>query len=183
MCECDVWEYHFLRYFFFFSTWISVTSLHPFFSLSRFTTPFFLCLSIALSPSALCVNRCVGHVIGKGPETIFSGQNLNDNEWHTVRVIRRGKSLRLMVDDLQPSEGTAHSQVFYHLKTHTHADLKVVSILCPIMKCRVLEVGSLKDVWTYMRLMLYFELECCLDNHTKDSGLLCKIKQTFLNMT
>uniref|UniRef100_A0A8C1GQX5 Neurexin 1 n=1 Tax=Cyprinus carpio TaxID=7962 RepID=A0A8C1GQX5_CYPCA len=67
----------------------------------------------------------------KGPETIFAGQNLNDNEWHTVRVVRRGKSLKLTVDDLQPSEGTPHSQVFYHLKTHTHthADLKVVSIL------------------------------------------------------
>lgn len=135
------------------SSAISSFSLHgyqsplytPFFSLSRFTTPFFLCLSIALSPSALCVNRCVGHVIGKGPETIFAGQNLNDNEWHTVRVIRRGKSLKLMVDDLQPSEGTAHSQVFYHFKTHTHANLKVVSILCPIVKCRALEVGSLKD--------------------------------------
>lgn len=89
----------------------------------------------------------MGHVIGKGPETIFAGQNLNDNEWHTVRVVRRGKSLKLTVDDLQPSEGTPHSQVFYHLKTHTHthADLKVVSILCPIMKCRVLEVESLTD--------------------------------------
>uniref|UniRef100_A0A8C2CW39 Neurexin 1 n=1 Tax=Cyprinus carpio TaxID=7962 RepID=A0A8C2CW39_CYPCA len=50
----------------------------------------------------------------KGPETIFAGQNLNDNEWHTVRVIRRGKSLKLMVDDLQPSEGTAHSQLEFH---------------------------------------------------------------------
>lgn len=86
----------------------------------------------------------MGHVIGKGPETIFAGQNLNDNEWHTVRVIRRGKSLKLMVDDLQPSEGTAHSQVFYHLKTHTHANLKV-STLCPIMMCRALKVGSWKD--------------------------------------
>lgn len=83
----------------------------------------------------------MGHVIGKGPETIFAGQNLNDNEWHTVRVIRRGKSLKLMVDDLQPSEGTAHSQVFYHLKTHTHT----CRFESPIMKCRVLEVESLKD--------------------------------------
>uniref|UniRef100_A0A8C1IB52 Neurexin 1 n=1 Tax=Cyprinus carpio TaxID=7962 RepID=A0A8C1IB52_CYPCA len=91
----------------------------------------------------------------KGPETIFAGQNLNDNEWHTVRVVRRGKSLKLTVDDLQPSEGTPHSQVFYHLKTHTHthADLKVVSILCPIMKCRVLEVESLTDE----RIILYTE--------------------------
>ncbi|XP_073773898.1 neurexin 1a isoform X42 [Danio rerio] len=55
--------------------------------------------------------------LGKGPETIFSGQNLNDNEWHTVRVVRRGKSLKLMVDDLQPSEGQItgdHTQLEFH---------------------------------------------------------------------
>ncbi|XP_051958552.1 neurexin-1a-like isoform X4 [Xyrauchen texanus] len=53
----------------------------------------------------------------KGPETIFSGQNLNDNEWHTVRVIRRGKSLKLTVDDLQTSEGQItgdHTQLEFH---------------------------------------------------------------------
>ncbi|XP_051958565.1 neurexin-1a-like isoform X15 [Xyrauchen texanus] len=55
--------------------------------------------------------------LGKGPETIFSGQNLNDNEWHTVRVIRRGKSLKLTVDDLQTSEGQItgdHTQLEFH---------------------------------------------------------------------
>ncbi|XP_051523653.1 neurexin-1a isoform X14 [Myxocyprinus asiaticus] len=55
--------------------------------------------------------------LGKGPETIFSGQNLNDNEWHTVRVVRRGKSLKLTVDDLQPSEGQItgdHTQLEFH---------------------------------------------------------------------
>lgn len=114
----------------------------------------------------------MGHVIGKGPETIFAGQNLNDNEWHTVRVIRRGKSLKLMVDDLQPSEGTAHSQVFYHLKTHTHthANLKV-STLCPIMMCRALKVGSWKDIVSpYMNIyvMLCFELESYLDSIPKN---------------
>ncbi|XP_037609878.1 neurexin 1a isoform X5 [Sebastes umbrosus] len=42
--------------------------------------------------------------LGKGPETIFAGSGLNDNEWHTVRVVRRGKGLKLTVDDLQPVE-------------------------------------------------------------------------------
>lgn len=42
---------------------------------------------------------------GKGPETLYAGQKLNDNEWHTVRVIRRGKSYKLMVDD-DVAEGT-----------------------------------------------------------------------------
>ncbi|KAM9462029.1 neurexin 1a isoform 6-T6 [Clarias gariepinus] len=53
----------------------------------------------------------------KGPETIFAGQNLNDNEWHTVRVVRRGKGLKLTVDDLQPSEGQItgdHTQLEFH---------------------------------------------------------------------
>ncbi|XP_060943112.1 neurexin-1a-like isoform X1 [Limanda limanda] len=53
----------------------------------------------------------------KGPETIFAGQNLNDNEWHTVRVYRRGKSLKLTVDDLPPVEGQMagdHTQLEFH---------------------------------------------------------------------
>ncbi|XP_071265431.1 neurexin-1a-like isoform X10 [Salvelinus alpinus] len=53
----------------------------------------------------------------KGPETIFAGQNLNDNEWHTVRVFRRGKSLKLTVDGLQPVEGQMagdHTQLEFH---------------------------------------------------------------------
>uniref|UniRef100_UPI003AAF56D9 neurexin-1a isoform X18 n=1 Tax=Centroberyx gerrardi TaxID=166262 RepID=UPI003AAF56D9 len=55
--------------------------------------------------------------LGKGPETIFAGQNLNDNEWHTVRVFRRGKSLKLTVDDLPPVEGQMagdHTQLEFH---------------------------------------------------------------------
>uniref|UniRef100_A0A8C1VW92 Neurexin 1b n=1 Tax=Cyprinus carpio TaxID=7962 RepID=A0A8C1VW92_CYPCA len=57
----------------------------------------------------------------KGPETIFAGQNLNDNEWHTVRVSRRGKSLKLSVDDLATVEGEIsgdHTQLeFYNIET------------------------------------------------------------------
>ncbi|XP_026080625.1 neurexin-1a-like isoform X8 [Carassius auratus] len=59
--------------------------------------------------------------LGKGPETIFAGQNLNDNEWHTVRVSRRGKSLKLSVDDLATVEGEIsgdHTQLeFYNIET------------------------------------------------------------------
>ncbi|XP_035461644.1 neurexin-1a isoform X1 [Scophthalmus maximus] len=53
----------------------------------------------------------------KGPETIFAGQHLNDNEWHTVRVFRRGKNLKLTVDDLLPVEGQMagdHTQLEFH---------------------------------------------------------------------
>ncbi|XP_055743537.1 neurexin-1a-like isoform X12 [Salvelinus fontinalis] len=55
--------------------------------------------------------------LGKGPETIFAGLGLNDNEWHTVRVVRRGKSLKLTVDDLQSVEGQMagdHTQLEFH---------------------------------------------------------------------
>ncbi|XP_024140880.1 neurexin 1a isoform X10 [Oryzias melastigma] len=55
--------------------------------------------------------------LGKGPETIFAGSGLNDNEWHTVRVVRRGKNLKLTVDDLQPVEGQMagdHTQLEFH---------------------------------------------------------------------
>ncbi|XP_043111056.1 neurexin-1a isoform X4 [Puntigrus tetrazona] len=55
--------------------------------------------------------------LGKGPETMFAGQNLNDNEWHTVRVSRRGRSLKLSVDDLATVEGEIpgdHTQLEFH---------------------------------------------------------------------
>ncbi|KAM8810252.1 neurexin-1 isoform 8-T8 [Eudromia elegans] len=55
--------------------------------------------------------------LGKGPETLFAGNNLNDNEWHTVRVVRRGKSLKLMVDDQQAMTGQMagdHTRLEFH---------------------------------------------------------------------
>ena len=54
-------------------------------------------------------NDCLAYSTGKGPETLFAGYNLNDNEWHTVRVVRRGKSLKLTVDDQQAMTGKAPS--------------------------------------------------------------------------
>ncbi|XP_054146263.1 neurexin-1 isoform X19 [Melozone crissalis] len=53
----------------------------------------------------------------KGPETLFAGYNLNDNEWHTVRVVRRGKGLKLMVDDQQAVTGQMagdHTRLEFH---------------------------------------------------------------------
>ncbi|KAM8921209.1 neurexin 3 isoform 5-T5 [Pelodytes ibericus] len=52
----------------------------------------------------------------KGPETLYAGQKLNDNEWHTVRVVRRGKTLKLTVDD-DVAEGTMvgdHTRLEFH---------------------------------------------------------------------
>ncbi|XP_041428928.1 neurexin-3 isoform X20 [Xenopus laevis] len=52
----------------------------------------------------------------KGPEILYAGQKLNDNEWHTVRVVRRGKTLKLTVDD-DVAEGTMvgdHTRLEFH---------------------------------------------------------------------
>ncbi|XP_058507054.1 neurexin-1a isoform X10 [Solea solea] len=69
----------------------------------------------------------------KGPETIFAGQNLNDNEWHTVRVFRRGKSLKLTVDDLPPVEGQMagdHTQLeFHNIETGIVTEKRFLSIV------------------------------------------------------
>ncbi|XP_077566309.1 neurexin-3b-like isoform X14 [Stigmatopora nigra] len=41
----------------------------------------------------------------KGPEVLYAGQKLNDNEWHSVRVVRRGKNIKLIVgDDISEGE-------------------------------------------------------------------------------
>uniref|UniRef100_UPI0037E73995 neurexin-1a isoform X1 n=2 Tax=Semicossyphus pulcher TaxID=241346 RepID=UPI0037E73995 len=69
----------------------------------------------------------------KGPETIFAGQYLNDDEWHTVRVFRRGKSLKLTVDDLQPVEGQMagdHTQLeFHNIETGIVTEKRYMSIV------------------------------------------------------
>ncbi|XP_071770446.1 neurexin 3a isoform X21 [Centroberyx gerrardi] len=52
----------------------------------------------------------------KGPETLYAGQKLNDNEWHTVRVVRRGKTYKLTVDD-DVAEGQMagdHTRLEFH---------------------------------------------------------------------
>ncbi len=48
---------------------------------------------------------------GKGPETLYAGQKMNDNDWHSVKVMRRGKNLKLMVDD-DVAEGTNSVESF-----------------------------------------------------------------------
>uniref|UniRef100_A0A8C9UYA5 Neurexin 1b n=1 Tax=Scleropages formosus TaxID=113540 RepID=A0A8C9UYA5_SCLFO len=71
--------------------------------------------------------------LGKGPETIFAGYNLNDNEWHTVRVVRRGKNLKLTVDELQPVEGQMagdHTQLeFHNIETGIVTEKRYMSVV------------------------------------------------------
>ena len=55
-----------------------------------------------------CILSCCGMIVtlltlllsGKGPEVLLVGEKLNDNEWHTVKVVRRGKNLQLSVDNV-----------------------------------------------------------------------------------
>lgn len=42
---------------------------------------------------------CFLLLTGKGPEVLLAGDKLNDNEWHSVKVLRRGRNLLLSVDN------------------------------------------------------------------------------------
>ncbi|KAM6985012.1 neurexin-2-like [Aplochiton taeniatus] len=61
--------------------------------------------------------------LSKGPEMLIAGQKLNDNEWHSVKVVRRGKNLQLSVDN-----GTVEG-----LMTGAHTKLEFNSIETGIM--------------------------------------------------
>ncbi|CAB1313198.1 unnamed protein product, partial [Coregonus sp. 'balchen'] len=86
----------------------------------------------------------------KGPETIFAGQNLNDNEWHTVRVFRRGKSLKLTVDDLQPVEGQMagdHTQLeFHNIETGIVTEKRFMSLNGDIDYCELNAMIGFKNI-------------------------------------
>ncbi|XP_058843742.1 neurexin-3 isoform X5 [Acipenser ruthenus] len=68
----------------------------------------------------------------KGPETLYAGQKLNDNEWHIVRVVRRGKSLKLMVDD-DTAEGQMvgdHTRLELHnIETGIMTERRYISVI------------------------------------------------------
>ncbi|XP_019909790.3 neurexin 3a isoform X14 [Esox lucius] len=70
--------------------------------------------------------------LGKGPETLYAGQKLNDNEWHTVRVVRRGKTYKLMVDD-DVAEGQMagdHTRLeFHNIETGVMTERRFVSVI------------------------------------------------------
>ncbi|XP_053199270.1 neurexin 2b isoform X13 [Scomber japonicus] len=70
--------------------------------------------------------------LGKGPETLFAGQKLNDNEWHAVKVVRRGKSLQLSVDNITV-EGQmtgAHTRLeFHNIETGIMTERRFISVV------------------------------------------------------
>uniref|UniRef100_A0A6I8P729 Neurexin 2 n=1 Tax=Ornithorhynchus anatinus TaxID=9258 RepID=A0A6I8P729_ORNAN len=70
--------------------------------------------------------------LGKGPETLFAGHKLNDNEWHTVRVVRRGKSLQLSVDNVtvEGQMAGAHTRLeFHNIETGIMTERRFISVV------------------------------------------------------
>ncbi|XP_055496163.1 neurexin 3a isoform X4 [Leucoraja erinacea] len=67
----------------------------------------------------------------KGPETLYAGQKLNDNDWHAVRVVRRGKNLKLMVDEVT-AEGQMlgdHTRLeFHNIETGIMTERRFISV-------------------------------------------------------
>ncbi|XP_036841140.1 neurexin-3 isoform X10 [Oncorhynchus mykiss] len=52
----------------------------------------------------------------KGPEILYAGQKLNNYDWHSVRVVRRGKNFKLTVDE-DMAEGQMagdHTRLEFH---------------------------------------------------------------------
>uniref|UniRef100_A0A3P8PKM2 Neurexin 2 n=1 Tax=Astatotilapia calliptera TaxID=8154 RepID=A0A3P8PKM2_ASTCA len=70
--------------------------------------------------------------LSKGPETLFAGQKLNDNEWHMVKVVRRGKNLQLSVDNVTV-EGQmtgAHTHLeFHNIETGIMTERRFISVV------------------------------------------------------
>uniref|UniRef100_A0A8C9PMJ9 Neurexin 2 n=1 Tax=Spermophilus dauricus TaxID=99837 RepID=A0A8C9PMJ9_SPEDA len=80
----------------------------------------------------LTVNLGNHPVPGKGPETLFAGHKLNDNEWHTVRVVRRGKSLQLSVDNVtvEGQMAGAHTRLeFHNIETGIMTERRFISVV------------------------------------------------------
>ncbi|XP_034096386.1 neurexin-2-like isoform X1 [Gymnodraco acuticeps] len=70
--------------------------------------------------------------LSKGPEVLLVGEKLNDNEWHTVKVVRRGKNLLLSVDNVTV-EGHmtgAHTRLeFNNIETGIMTERRFISVM------------------------------------------------------
>ncbi|XP_072887460.1 neurexin-2-like isoform X21 [Hemitrygon akajei] len=68
----------------------------------------------------------------KGPEMLHAGQKVNDNEWHSVRVVRRGKGLQLSVDNITVEGQMAgdHTRLeFHNIETGIMTEKRFISIV------------------------------------------------------
>uniref|UniRef100_A0A672KHK1 Neurexin-2-like n=1 Tax=Sinocyclocheilus grahami TaxID=75366 RepID=A0A672KHK1_SINGR len=67
--------------------------------------------------------------LSKGPETLFAGHKLNDNEWHSVKVVRRGKSLHVFGSATGQMSG-AHTQLeFHHIETGIMTERRFIAVM------------------------------------------------------
>uniref|UniRef100_A0A8C2J3N7 Neurexin 2 n=1 Tax=Cyprinus carpio TaxID=7962 RepID=A0A8C2J3N7_CYPCA len=70
--------------------------------------------------------------LGKGPEILMAGQKLNDNEWHSVKVVRRGRNLQLSVDNVTV-EGQMtgdHTRLeFHNIETGIMTERRFISVV------------------------------------------------------
>ncbi|XP_061607985.1 neurexin-2-like isoform X5 [Phyllopteryx taeniolatus] len=70
--------------------------------------------------------------LSKGPEVLLLGDKLNDNEWHAVKVARRGKHLQLSVDNVT-TEGFmsgAHTRLeFNNIETGIMTERRFTSVI------------------------------------------------------
>ncbi|XP_068456858.1 neurexin-2-like isoform X5 [Clinocottus analis] len=70
--------------------------------------------------------------LGKGPEVLLVGEKLNDNEWHTVKVVRRGKNLQLSVDNVtvEGHMSGAHTRLeFSNIETGIMTERRFISVM------------------------------------------------------
>uniref|UniRef100_A0A8C4QK66 Neurexin 1b n=1 Tax=Eptatretus burgeri TaxID=7764 RepID=A0A8C4QK66_EPTBU len=68
----------------------------------------------------------------KGPEVLHAGQKLNDNLWHTIRVSRRGRNLKLSVDELTVEGQMAgdHTRLeFHNIETGIMTERRYTSVV------------------------------------------------------
>nr|XP_055074496.1 neurexin 2b isoform X7 [Misgurnus anguillicaudatus] len=70
--------------------------------------------------------------LSKGPEILTAGQKLNDNDWHSVKVIRRGRNLHLSVDNITV-EGQMtgdHTRLeFHNIETGIMTERRFISVV------------------------------------------------------
>ncbi|XP_050971747.1 neurexin 2b isoform X1 [Labeo rohita] len=70
--------------------------------------------------------------LSKGPEILTAGQKLNDNEWHSVKVVRRGRNLQLSVDNVTV-EGQMtgdHTRLeFHNIETGIMTERRFISVV------------------------------------------------------
>uniref|UniRef100_A0A7N6AJH5 Neurexin 2 n=1 Tax=Anabas testudineus TaxID=64144 RepID=A0A7N6AJH5_ANATE len=70
--------------------------------------------------------------LSKGPEVLLVGEKLNDNEWHTVKVVRRGKNLQLSVDNVtvEGHMSGAHTRLeFNNIETGIMTERRFISVM------------------------------------------------------